>query len=77
MSDNSFLPFNLPAVTRKKVFANFDGGAISSDGGLMLLREADRRLGLTRMLVSYVQDRCDPSRISHAAEAVFVKAVVH
>jgi hypothetical protein len=59
------------------VSVSFDGGAISSDGGLLLLREADRRLGLTRMLVSYVQDRCDPSRISYAAEAVFVKAVVH
>jgi hypothetical protein len=49
MSDDSFLPFDLPAVSRKKMSANFDGGAISSDGGLLLLREADRRLGLTRM----------------------------
>ena len=63
MSDDSFLPFDLPAVSRKKVFANFDGGAISSDGGLMLLREAGRRLGLTRRLASCVQDRRDPSRI--------------
>jgi hypothetical protein len=38
------------------VSAGFDGGAISSDGGLLLLREADRRLGLTRMLASCVQD---------------------
>jgi hypothetical protein len=45
MSDDSFLLFDLPAVSRKKVSANFDGGAISSDGGLMLLREADRRWG--------------------------------
>jgi hypothetical protein len=48
MSDDSFLPFDLPAICRKKVSADFDGGAISSDGGLLLLREADRRLGLTR-----------------------------
>jgi len=68
MSDDSFLLFDLPAVCRKKVSASFDGGAISSDGGLLLLREADRRLGLTRMLASCVEDRRDPSRISHAVE---------
>lgn len=72
MSDDSFLLFDLPAVCRKKVSASFDGGAISSDGGLLLLREADRRLGLTRMLASCVQDRCDPSRISHAVEEMLL-----
>ena len=72
MIDNSFLPFDLPAVCRKKVSASFDGGAISSDGGLLLLREADRRLGLTRMLASCVQDRRDPSRISHAVEEMLL-----
>ena len=72
MSDDSFLPFDLPAVCRKKVSANFDGGAISSDGGLLLLREADRRLGLTRMLASCMQDRRDPGRISHAVEEMLL-----
>jgi len=72
MSDDSFLPFDLPAICRKKVSANFDGGAISSDGGLLLLREADRRLGLTRMLAFCVQDRRDPSRISHAVEEILL-----
>ena len=54
MSDDSFLPFDLPAASRTKVSANLDGGAISSDGGLVLLCEAERRLGLTRMLTSRV-----------------------
>ncbi len=52
--------------------ASFDGGAISSDGGLLLLREADRRLGLTRMLASCVQDRRDPSRISPGIEEMLL-----
>jgi hypothetical protein len=41
---------------------------LSSDGSLLLLREADRRLGLTRMLASFFQDRRDPSRINHAVK---------
>ena len=62
MSGDSFLPFDLPAVSRKMVSVSFDGGAISSDGGLLLLREADRRLGLTRMLAACVQDLLDSIR---------------
>ena len=33
---------------RCTIEANFEGGALSSDGGLMLLRQVDRRLGLSR-----------------------------
>lgn len=41
MTDDSLLPFYLPSVQRKKVCAAFDGGVISSDGGLVLLHEAE------------------------------------
>ena len=37
MDDDIPLPFDLPAVARKKVSAAFDGGRITSDGGVMLL----------------------------------------
>lgn len=40
MSDDCFLPLDLPPVSRKKVSASFDGGAISNDSDL-LLREAN------------------------------------
>jgi hypothetical protein len=36
MIDDSLLPFSLPSVDRKKITAAFDGGRISSDGGVML-----------------------------------------
>ncbi len=44
MHDDSLLPFELPAVRRGKVTAAFDGGWISSDGGLVLLRQANAAL---------------------------------
>ncbi len=37
MSDNMLPHFDLPAVRRKKLTAGFDGGSLSSDGGLLLL----------------------------------------
>jgi hypothetical protein len=37
MSEDTLLPFESPAVGRKKVAAAFDGGRLTSDGGVMLL----------------------------------------
>jgi len=37
MNDITILPFSFPAVRRKKVTADFDGGRLTSDGGVMLL----------------------------------------
>jgi hypothetical protein len=45
MDEDIPVPFDLPAVARKKVSA-FDGGRITSDGGVMLLAQAERRLGV-------------------------------
>ncbi len=42
MSEDIYVPFDLPAASGNKVFADSVGGATSYDGGLLLLREADR-----------------------------------
>ena len=57
MTDDTLLPFDLPAVRRKKVTVAFDGGLISSDGGLVLLREEERRLSLADLLAGCLRDR--------------------
>jgi hypothetical protein len=46
MTDDTLLPFSFPAIRGKKITAAFDGGRITSDGGVMLLAAAERRLGL-------------------------------
>ena len=66
MTDDSLLPFDLPAVRRKKVTGAFDGGLISSDGGLVLLREEERRLGLANLVAACFRDRRDPALVSHS-----------
>jgi hypothetical protein len=60
MNDDRPPPFDLPAVARKKVTAAFDGGRITSDGGVMLLAAADRRLGLCEKLAARIMDPRDP-----------------
>jgi hypothetical protein len=44
----------------------FDGGLLSSDGGVLLLRDVERRLGLGERLAECLVDRRDPARIDHA-----------
>ena len=65
MTDTTILPFAFPSVRAKKVTADFDGGRLTSDGGVMLLSMAERRLGIADRLARAFPDRRDPSRITH------------
>src|SRR3979411_2164780 len=66
MTDDTLLRFALPSVRRKKLTIDFDGGNQSSDGGLLLLREAERQLGVCRRLAEAMPDRRDPDPVRHA-----------
>ena len=65
MTNDNLLPFCFPAVDRKKITAAFDGGRISSDGGVMLLAQAERRLGIADQLARVIPDERDASRVVH------------
>ncbi len=47
----SLLP-GLSPVGCKPLIARFDGGQLSSDGGLLALREVERRLGIADRLAA-------------------------
>src|ERR1700755_745668 len=66
MTDGTPLPFDLSAVRRKKLTADFGGGSQSSNGGLLLLRGAERKLGVCGRLAGWMPDRREASRIRHA-----------
>ena len=53
-----------------EVTAGFDGGLISSDGGVVLLREAERRLRLAETLAGSMRDRRDPATVVHTLPAM-------
>ena len=76
MTDDTPLPFDLSAVERKKLTIDFDGGNQSSDAGLILLRQAEKKLGVCQRLADAMPDRRDPSRIRHEmVELVMARAV--
>ena len=65
MTDATPLPFDLASVRRKKLTTDFAGGNQSSDAGLLLLRQAERKLGVCGRLADAMPDRRDASRIRH------------
>ena len=76
MTEDMLLPFSFPAVGGKKVTAAFDGGRLTSDGGVILLAMAERRLGVADRLARCFPDRRDPQRILHT-RADMIRARIH
>ena len=53
--------------------ADFEGGALSSDFGALLLRGIDRQIGLTARLAAAVRDKRHPSYIAHPLRDLFAQ----
>lgn len=55
----------LSPICGKPIEARFDGALMSSDGGLLALREVERRLGIARRLAACIRDPRAPERVVH------------
>jgi hypothetical protein len=53
----------------------FDGGAMTSDAGGLLLRETDRRLNLLLRLAQCFLDGRDPGRVQHSVAEMLAQRV--
>jgi hypothetical protein len=76
MSDDTIPPFRFPSVARKKVGAAFDGGRLTSDGGVLLLAEAARRLGIAERLAALIPDARDPTRVIHPLSDILLARIL-
>ena len=76
MTDATTTPFSLPAVRGKKLTAAFDGGRLSSDGGVMLLAAAARRMGIAGKLAAVIPDGRDPTRVVHPLPEILLARVL-
>ena len=60
MSETTTETFGFPAVGRKKLTAAFDGGRLTSDGGVMLLAAVERSMGIAERFAELIADPRNP-----------------
>lgn len=64
--DDPMLPLpGLSPVSGKTIVAKFDGGLLSSDGGIVVLREVDRSLRVADRMAACIEDPRAPDQITH------------
>lgn len=57
----------------RKVVADFSGGILSSDGGLLLLRQVDRGLGISAALAGCFEDKRDARWVDHSVQQLLAQ----
>ncbi len=59
----------------RQVLADFDGGDISSDGGVLLLRKTEEITGVIRQFAACFDDHRNPERVEHSVEQLLAQRV--
>jgi hypothetical protein len=75
MTECNRQPLLFSSLNRLQIAADFDGGQLTSDGGGLLLREADRALGLTRRLADCLTDPRDPAKVIHDQRTMLAQRI--
>ena len=68
--------FEFPAVEGRRVVASFDGGAITSDGGALLLGQTDRAIRLTERFAACFADTRAAELVEHQVETMVMQRFV-
>jgi len=77
MEQNTGILPGLSPVCGKPVQVTFDGGQLTSDAGVLVLAEIDRRLGISERLAGCIEDQRDPERVRHSfAEMIRFRALM-
>jgi len=67
--------FGFHPLKQREIRAQFDGGAITSDGGGLLLREVEKRTGILHQFAACFTDHRDAERIEHTVEELVAQRV--
>jgi len=76
MWKNSRKKIRFTSSKRRLLEGRFDGGEVSSDGGLILMREADRRLGLLKSVAARMGDERQKGKVRHEAVTLLRQRVM-
>lgn len=75
MTDCTTSPLSFSSLGSRQVVGDFSAGSITTDAGALLLREADRRLGLLDALNKAIPDPRNPALITHPQRALLAQRI--
>lgn len=75
MEEGKQFRLTFTSVSGKRVEADFDGGVLTSDSGVLLVREMDRKIGVIECLACALRDRRHPSYVTHSLEDLLKQRV--
>ena len=75
MTECNRCPLPFSSLGPRRVEADFSGGSLTTDAGALLLREADRRLGLLDALDRAIPDPRNPELLTHPQRALLAQRV--
>jgi hypothetical protein len=76
MRENNQLSLEFKMISGKKVTADFTGGEVSSDGGVLVLREIVERIGIIDKFSEAIKDTRHQSYISHDMKMLLTQRIL-
>jgi hypothetical protein len=76
MEENTQLALEFPSVNGKKVVADFDGGVVTSDAGLLFLRQTERGVRIIDRIVGCIPDSRHQSYVDHTMRELITQRVM-
>jgi len=76
MNQDKQLSFEFKTISGKKVTSDFSGGDVTSDGGVLLLRELADRMGIIDRLAEVIPDTRHPGYIRHDIQTLLSQRIL-
>ena len=75
MTECNQTAFVFEAHFSRRVVAGFDGARMTTDGGALLLRAVDRKIGLLKRVQTCFRDARDPDRVEHVLSELLAQRI--
>jgi hypothetical protein len=76
MTQRNTEPLSFSSLASRRLEVDFSGGSLTSDAGALLLREADKRLGLLDALDAAIPDPRNPDLITHSQRSLLAQRIL-
>ena len=76
MEQNKQYSFQFASISGKKVTADFSGGDVTSDAGVLVMKETANKIGIIERLVQAIHDERHQSYVKHESTELFTQRIL-